>query len=180
MNPQTTAHPKLFIGMDVHKKSWTVHFKTDLFDYKSVTIPPQPPVLFNYVINHFPEHEVTCCYKAGCCGYWIARTLQQHRWQVLVVNLGDVSRRHKQDWNKTDKTDSRNLCEQLKANNLHGIGIPQEEQEQLRSLFRRRIHLAQQLRTIKAHIKSQLMIIGFLGLGLPLKRFGSQPGCFGW
>ena len=34
MNTQTTALPKLFIGMDVHKKSWTVHFKTDLFDNK--------------------------------------------------------------------------------------------------------------------------------------------------
>jgi transposase len=164
MNPQTTAQPKLFIGMDVHKKSWTVHFKTDLFDYKSVTIPPQPLVLLNYVINHFPGHEVSCCYEAGCCGYWIARALQQYEWHVLVVNPGDVPRRHKQDWNKTDKIDSRNLCEQLKANNIHGIGIPEEEQEQLRSLFRRRIHLAGQLRTIKAHIKSQLL---YYGIQLP-------------
>ena len=29
---QTTDVPNLFIGMDVHKKSWTVHFKTDLFE----------------------------------------------------------------------------------------------------------------------------------------------------
>ena len=34
---QTTATPKLFIGMDVHKKSWTAHFKTDLFHNKTVT-----------------------------------------------------------------------------------------------------------------------------------------------
>ena len=39
---QTTAVPKLFIGMDVHKKSWTVHFKTDLFDNKTVTMPAEP------------------------------------------------------------------------------------------------------------------------------------------
>jgi transposase len=121
-------------------------------------------VLLNYVTNHFPGHEVSCCYEAGCCGYWIARALQQYEWQVLVVNPGDVPRRHKQEWNKTDKIDSRNLCEQLKANNIHGIGIPEEEQEQLRSLFRRRIHLATQLRTIKAHIKSQLL---YYGIQLP-------------
>lgn len=42
MKTQTTAVPKLFIGMDVHKKSRTVHFKTDLFDNKTVTMPTAP------------------------------------------------------------------------------------------------------------------------------------------
>ena len=75
---QTTAVPKLYIGMDVHKKSWTVHFKTDLFDNKTVTMPTEPAVLIHYVEKHFPDHQVSCCYEAGCCGYWIARSLQQH------------------------------------------------------------------------------------------------------
>jgi transposase len=164
MLSQTTAVPKLFIGMDVHKKSWTVHFKTDLFDYKTVTMPADPHCLQQYVQNHFPDHEVSCCYEAGCCGYWIARTLQQAKWKVLVVNPADVPRTNKQDWQKTDKIDCRNLCEQLQKNNLHTIHIPDQEQEQLRSLFRRRIHLVRQLRTIKNHIKSQLL---YYGIKLP-------------
>ena len=161
---QTTATPKLFIGMDVHKKSWTVHFKTDLFDNKTVTMPPEPAVLINYVEKHFPDHQVSCCYEAGCCGYWIARSLQQHGWKVTVVNPADVPRINKQDWQKTDKIDSRNLCKHLSAGNLKAIYIPGEEQEQLRSLFRRRVHLAKQLRTIKNHIKSQLL---YYGIKLP-------------
>lgn len=63
---QTTAVPKLFIGMDVHKKSWTVHFKTDLFDNKTITIPTDPLVLINYVEKHFEGHQVSCCYEANC------------------------------------------------------------------------------------------------------------------
>ncbi|QEC68965.1 IS110 family transposase [Panacibacter ginsenosidivorans] len=55
---QTTAVPKLFIGMDVHKKSWTVHFKTDLFDNKTVTMPSDHFVLINYVEKNFAGHEV--------------------------------------------------------------------------------------------------------------------------
>lgn len=161
---QITATPKLFIGMDVHKKSWTVHFKTDLFDNKTVTMPAEPTTLINYVAKHFPEHEVSCCYEAGCCGYWIARALQPHGWQVRVVNPADVPRNNKQDWQKTDKIDSRNLCKHLSDGNLTGIYIPGEEQEQLRSLFRRRIHLTRQLRTIKNHIKSQLL---YYGIKLP-------------
>jgi transposase len=160
MKSQTTAVPKVFIGMDVHKKSWAVHFKTDLFDYKTVTMPADPLVLQQYVQSHFPDHEVSCCYEAGCCGYWIARTLQQYQWKVLVVNPADVPRTNKQDWQKTDKIDCRHLCAQLQKNNLRSIRIPSEEQEQLRSLFRRRNHLVNQLRTVKNHIKSALLYYG--------------------
>jgi len=161
---QTTAVPKLFIGMDVHKKSWTVHFKTDLFDNKTVTMPAELSALISYVAKNFIDHEVSCCYEAGCCGYWIARALRQQGWEVKVVNPADVPRINKQDWQKTDKLDSRNLCKHLSDDNLKGIHIPEEEQEQLRSLFRRRIHLARQLRTIKNHIKSQLL---YYGIKLP-------------
>jgi transposase len=160
ISTQTTAVPKLFIGMDVHKKSWTVHIKTDLFDYKTVTMPADPQSLQQYIEKKFPDHEVSCCYEAGCCGYWIARRLEQLNWKVMVVNPADVPRTNKQDWQKTDKIDCRNLSEQLQKGNLHGIHIPGEEQEQLRSLFRRRNHLIRQLRTIKNHIKSQLLYYG--------------------
>jgi len=164
MKTQTTAVPKLFIGMDVHKKNWTVHFKTDLFDNKTVTMPAEPLSLINYVAKNFPDHEVNCCYEAGCCGYWIARALKEKSWKVSVVNPADVPRNNKQDWQKTDKIDSRNLCKHLSDGNLKGIYIPEEEQEQLRSLFRRRIHLARNLRSIKNHIKSQLL---YFGIKLP-------------
>jgi len=164
ISTQTTAVPKLFIGMDVHKKSWVVHFKTDLFDFKTVTMPPDPMCLEEYVEKNFPSHEVNCCYEAGCCGYWIARRLQHLNWKVLVVNPADVPRTNKQDWQKTDKIDCRKLCEQLQKSNLHSIFVPGEEQEQLRSLFRRRNHLVKQLRTIKNHVKSQLL---YYGIKLP-------------
>lgn len=164
MTTQTTTSPKLFIGMDVHKKSWTVHFKTDIFDHKTVTMPADPETLVAYVTKNFSGHQVSCCYEAGCCGYWIARTLQQHGFDVCVVNPADVPRTAKQDWQKTDKIDSRNLCKQLASGHLKSIHIPPEEQEQLRSLFRRRVHLARQLRTIKSHIKSQLL---YYGIQLP-------------
>ena len=67
---------------------------------------------------------------------------------MKVVNPGDVPRIAKQDWQKTDKIDSRHLSKQLQSGNLKGIHIPDEEQEQLRSLFRRRLHLVRQLRSL--------------------------------
>jgi transposase len=81
-----------------------------------------------------------------------------------VVNPADVPRSNKQDWQKTDRIDSRNLCKHLSDGNLRGIYVPGERQEQLRALFRRRVHLARNLRSIKNHIKSQLL---YFGIKLP-------------
>lgn len=30
----TTATPKLYIGMDIHKRNWAVHLRTDISDHK--------------------------------------------------------------------------------------------------------------------------------------------------
>ncbi len=45
MQSQIIATPKLFIGMDIHKKSWAVHLRTDLFDHKGFSMPPEPEKL---------------------------------------------------------------------------------------------------------------------------------------
>lgn len=104
MNTQTTAPlPKLFIGMDIHKKSWSVHFRTDLFDYKGFTMPPSTDKLYSYVAEHFPDHEVSLSYEAGCCGFWAARYFLNLGWTVKVVNPADIPRSDKQHYQKTDK-----------------------------------------------------------------------------
>ena len=35
----TQTSPKLFIGLDIHKKSWTVSIQTDLFFHKTYSMP---------------------------------------------------------------------------------------------------------------------------------------------
>jgi transposase len=59
MQTEQTAQPKLYIGIDIHKRSWKIHCATDLFSGKSFTMPPNPEVLQAYVAKHFPDHEVS-------------------------------------------------------------------------------------------------------------------------
>jgi hypothetical protein len=54
MQSQTTAAPKLIIGMDIHKKSWSVHLRTDLFDHKGFSMPPSAEKLADYEPPIFP------------------------------------------------------------------------------------------------------------------------------
>lgn len=160
MNTQITANPKLFIGIDIHKKSWAVHMRTDLFDHKGFSMPPDAVKLVEYTADHFPGHEVSVVYEAGSCGFSAARYFLNMGWQVKVVNPSDVPRIDKQLYQKTDRIDSRHLCKQLQQDQLRGIYIPTESEEQLRSLLRQRNQVVKQLRKVKSHIKALLLFHG--------------------
>ncbi|CAN5214477.1 IS110 family transposase [soil metagenome] len=160
MKTQPTDLPKLYIGMDIHKKSWSVHLRTDISDHKTLTIPSDCDVLYDYVEKHFQGHEVSLTYEVGCCGFSASRRFMNLGWNVLVVNPADVPRLDKQNYQKTDKIDCRNLAKQLHAGQLKGIYIPDEAQDLLKSLLRQRAETSKQLRAIKSNIKGLLLYHG--------------------
>ncbi|MBK9048950.1 MAG: IS110 family transposase [Bacteroidetes bacterium] len=169
MTIHPTAIPKLYIGMDIQKKSWSVHLRTDISDHKTLTIPSSCDVLFEYVQTHFKGHEVSLTYEAGCCGFSASRYFLNLGWNVLVVNPADVPRKDKQTYQKTDKIDCKNLAKQLHSGQLKGIFIPDEAQDLLKSLLRQRAETAKQLRAIKSNIKALLL---YHGMEVP-KEFDS-------
>lgn len=156
----------LFIGLDVHKKTWAVTIQEQQLVLKRFTIEADADILIAYVSKHFPKHQVECCYEACCMGYAIYHSLTKAGWQVLVVNPADIPRGNKQSTTKTDKVDSSHLARQLASGHLKGIYIPNHKQEQFRSLFRRRNDLVKNLRRIKCHIKSMLL---YYGIPIPLQ-----------
>lgn len=164
MKTEVTAVPKLYIGMDIHKKSWSVHFRTDLFDHRGFTMPPEAAQLAQYVQQHFDEHEVYLTYESGCCGFSAARYFKELGWHTIIVNAADIPKMNKQNYQKTDRIDCRNLSKQLQAGQLRPIHIPTESQDHLRSLVRQRNNIVRQLRQEKLQIKSMLL---YLGIKIP-------------
>ena len=152
--------PKIFIGLDIHKKSWTVSIQTDLFFHRTYSMPSVAEDLFQYVEQTFPDYEVDLVYEAGCCGFSAARYFLNLGWNVLVVNPSDVKTGDKERYQKTDSLDSRNLSNQLKAGVLRGVYIPTEEHEQFTTLARHRTQVTKKLRQSKLHIKSMLLFHG--------------------
>lgn len=160
MNTQITAVPKLFIGIDIHKRSWKVHCSTELFSGKSFSMRPNAAQLRMYVDKHFPNHEVHVAYEAGCCGYRAHRCFTCYGWNSLVVNPADIHRKGKERHVKTDRIDAQLISRELKDGRLEGITVPDEQREQLRSLFRRRNDLVKDYRRIKSYLKMQLLYYG--------------------
>lgn len=152
--------PKIFIGLDIHKQSWSVSIQTDLFFHKTYSMPSNNSDLYDYVEKHFPSHEVHLVYEAGCCGFTTSRYFLNLGWTVLVVNPADVKKGDKERYQKTDAIDSKLLSNQLKAGVLKGIYIPSEKEEQFMTLARHRTQVTKKLRQSKSHIKSMLLYHG--------------------
>jgi transposase len=162
----TLAIPKIFIGLDIHKQSWTVSIQTDLFFHKTYSMPSDAEDLYLYVQKTFPNYEVHLVYESGCCGFSAARYFLNLGWQVLVVNPADVKTGDKERYQKTDALDSKNLSNQLKSGVLRGIYIPTEEHEQFMTLARHRTQITKKLRQTKSHIKSMLL---YHGVKIPIE-----------
>lgn len=154
----------IFIGFDVHLKSWKVTVMTEHMVYKSFSQPPSAKALHKYLTDHFPGANYLSAYEAGFCGYWIHNQLMSLGIKSIVVNPSDIPTTHKERVQKEDKRDSRKIARGLRANELVGIYVPSNKSLEDRSVLRTRRLLMKDLTRFKNRIKSFLY---FHGIEIP-------------
>ena len=150
----------LFIGLDVHKKSWSVTILVEGIEHRTFTQPPDPMALYNYLQRMFPGGSYNSAYEAGFCGYGIHRELNSLGIKNIVINAADIPTSQKDKLQKRDPIDSRKIARALENGSLRGIHIFDREIEELRSLNRTRFYLMRDLRRSKNRIKSFLQYYG--------------------
>jgi transposase len=149
------AGTNIYIGIDVHKKSWHV---TILYGdvSKRNTFEPSAEILKKHLEKHYPNGRYNAVYEAGYFGFNTYYELTKLGIETIVVNPADIPRTDKEKRNKTDKSDSYKLALALRSGFLKGIYIPSIEAQELRSLTRRREELVQDQTRSKNRIKSLL------------------------
>jgi len=150
----------IYIGIDVHKKSWSVTIMSDQLEHKTFSQLPDTQTLHHYLKRNFPGATYYSVYESGYCGYWIHRELLSHQIHNIVVNAADVPTTGKEKTSKTDKRDSRKLARSLSKSQLEGIHIPTRKTQEDRSLLRTRYALRKNLSKEKVRIKSLLNFYG--------------------
>jgi transposase len=151
---------RVYIGIDVHLKSWTITVIVEEVIYKSFSQDPNASVLLNYLKNKFPDATYYSVYEAGFCGFSIHRELEAHGIRNIVVNPADVPTTDKDRKQKEDRRDSKKLAKGLNSGELSGIHIMSHEAEELRSLVRYRKTTMKELCRHKNRIKSYLYAKG--------------------
>ncbi len=151
---------RIYVGIDVHKKSWDVTLVVNGMKVKKLSMNPQPKELNNYLRKHYPLGEYYSVYEAGFSGFWADRQLRELGINNIVVNPADVPTKSRERRRKTDRIDSGKLARELSVGHLDGIYIPQEESESLRVLVRLRRQLVTDQTRQKNRIKSLLLFLG--------------------
>jgi transposase len=155
---------QIYIGMDIHKKSWSISILTEKFEHKTFTQPPNVEVLLNYLKRNFPGGSYKSVYEAGYCGFWIHDRLQEHGVQCLVVNPADVPTKDKERRSKTDRVDCRKLARSLRSGEIDSIYVSSRLKVEDRSLLRTRHSMVRKQTRCKNQIKS---ILHFYGIQIP-------------
>lgn len=155
---------KLYVGIDVHKKSWHVSIYGEYNEFKTFSQPPSSKILATYLKQHFPGGEYYAAYEAGFSGFQTYYDLTSLGIKTLVVNAADVPTTDKEKRHKSDTVDSKKLGKSLRAGTLTGIHIPSLETLQDRSVLRYRNKLIADQTRYKNRIKH---FLHYHGISIP-------------
>lgn len=150
----------IFVGIDVHLKSWTVTVLTEELLHKTFTQPACAETLYNYLKRNFPGGDYNSVYEAGFSGFWAHYKLKEMGINNIVTNPADVPTSQKEHLQKDDPTDSRKLARSLRSNELKAIFVPNPAILEDRSLVRMRATLVKDMTRFKQRIKSFLYFYG--------------------
>jgi len=160
----------IYVGFDVHLKSWKVTVMTEKLTHKTFSQPPKPELLHQYLKNNFPGGTYHSAYEAGFCGYWIHNKLKSLGVNSIVVNPADIPTTDKEKVQKEDCRDSRKIARTLRSGELTPIYVPSLKTLEDRGLLRMRSTLVKDLARNKNRIKSFLY---FHGIDIP-ESFANQ------
>lgn len=112
----------VFLGMDVHKKTYAVTAICDGVVIKRDTLKANPATLIAYAQKYFVGAKIISAYEAGFCGFHLHRTLVAAGIENIIVDAASIEVAAGNRV-KTDKRDSLKIATHLYEGRLKGIHI---------------------------------------------------------
>ena len=150
----------IFVGIDVHLKSWNVSIFTENLHHKTFSQPPKADLLSTYLKLNFPNAIYHSVYEAGFSGLQAHYELTNLGIHNIVTNPADVPTSDKEKRRKTDKVDSNKLARSLRNKDLKGIYTPSQDILEDRSFVRVRSSIVKDQSRLKNRLKSMLYYYG--------------------
>lgn len=160
INKNAFKGKKIYVGIDVHKRSWKVTIMLDEITHKTFSQDPEAKILGDYLRYNLPGGTYLSAYEAGFCGFSVHRALIAEGIHNIVVNPADIPVTDKEKRQKEDKRDSRKIARGLRSNEIKPIHVPTIETEELRLYLKDRMNLVKDLTRMKNRIKSYLNLFG--------------------
>lgn len=162
MNAYDYTGKTVWTGIDVHKKTFSCVSICEGTIVKRDTMPAKPEVLSSYLRNTFSgAREINTAYEAGFSGFHLHRFLTSQGINSAVIHPGSVEIASR-DRVKTDKRDALKVAKQLYAGRLHGIFVPTQGREEMRSMTRLRTNMVKLRHRVGQQLKALLFTQGLI------------------
>ena len=151
----------VYLGMDVHKKTFAVTAICEGVIVKRDTLKADPDTLIAYCKKFFVGANIETAYEAGFCGFHLHRCLEAAGIKNIVVDAASIEIAVGNRV-KTDKRDSLKIAAHLSEGRLTPIYIPSAEREDLRAVTRLRETCTRQRVRLGNQLKSLLLLNGLI------------------
>ena len=148
----------IYVGMDVHKESFTLcaytikadkcshHQKTDA-DFKKVL------KYLEYLRSIYGDDaKFVCGYEAGCLGYTLYHQLTDHNVDCKILAPTTMLEQRSRKRVKTDKRDAEIIARCLAQHNYSPVYIPSQQDEETKEFLRMRDDHKLALKKVKQQI----------------------------
>jgi transposase len=148
----------IYVGMDVHKKSFTLcaytieaekasyHQRTEA-DYKNVL-----KYLEFLRTIYGDDANFICGYEAGCLGYTLYHQLTNHNIKCVILAPTTMLEQRSRKRIKTDKRDAENIAKCMAQHNYSPVHIPTAKDEETKEFLRMRDDHKLALKKVKQQI----------------------------
>lgn len=161
INKKDYAGKVVYMGIDVHKKTYCCVSLCEGEILKRDTLPANSERLLAYMNKFFPGATMNSAYEAGFSGFHLHRYLTKNGINNIVVHPASIEISSR-DRVKTDKRDAKKIAVQLSSGRLQGIFIPSEEREAKRSVSRLRTNFSRYRSRVGVQLKSLLFTQGLI------------------
>jgi transposase len=151
----------VYVGVDVHKETYTVTCVCHQQIVKTATVQAEPAGLAASVLRWFPGATLYSVYEAGFSACVLHRVLTTAGITNIVVNPASIAVAAN-DKVKTDRRAAKKLAIDLADGRLRGISIPTEAEELARLLPRTRAQIVEHRATIARQLKAKLHPFGLI------------------
>lgn len=147
----------VYIGIDVHLKSWHVTVMTDYGFKRKHSQPPSGSALYEHLRKNYPEGNYLAIYESGFTGFSTYYDLVSHGIGCVIAHAADIPTGQNESLLKTDAVDSEKLARTLRDGSLRNtVHVPSREILDHRGLVRYRKSLQDTLSGCKSRVKHLL------------------------
>lgn len=155
-NKKSFKGQKIFVGIDVHAKTWAVETLTESGFVKRHAQEASAKVLFDFLSKNFPDAEYHAVYESGFSGFSTYYQLKEYGINCMVVHAADVPTSQYEEIMKTDKRDAGKLARALRNGELKPVYVRERDNLDDRAVVRLRKTIQKQLSGYKARVKHLL------------------------